>query len=297
MSNARIMSNASNGTHSVWNNCKELRHMILDGHIHIWNSSLEGPLKDQLTQTGIDGGVIISRPPQSFGPPEFLPAAPAEERMDCLLAQCAGGEALYPFYWIDPTEDDAVSQVSMAADRGALGFKVICSHHYPGDPRAMKTYAAISEADKPILFHSGILWDGTPSSQYNRPVGFECLLEVPNLRFALAHISWPWCDELIAVYGKFQHNEQGIEMFVDTTRGTPDIYRRDAMTKLYTVGYKTMGEHVFFGTDSNTDNYREKTNVQKHVNDDREILTDLGLKPQELDAYFAGNLKRFLGLR
>ena len=27
------------------------------------------------------------------------------------------------------------------------------------------------------------------------------LLDVRGLRFSLAHIGWPWCDELIAVYG------------------------------------------------------------------------------------------------
>ena len=63
----------------------------------------------------------------------------------------------------------------------------------------MEVFRTISQADRPILFHSGILWDGKPSGPYNHPAGFESLLEVDGLRFCLAHISWPWCDELIAV--------------------------------------------------------------------------------------------------
>lgn len=76
-----------------------------------------------------------------------------------------------------------------------------------------------------------------PSSQYNRPSEFEPLLEINGLKFSLAHISWPWCDELIAVYGKFLNAYAGnpdhsVEMFIDITPGTPPIYRQEVLTKL-----------------------------------------------------------------
>ena len=74
------------------------------------------------------------------------------------------------------------------------------------------------------------MWDGKPSGPYNRPVGFESLLEVQGLRFCMAHVSWPWCDELVAVYGKVlngytNRRDLTVEMFVDITPGTPPIYR------------------------------------------------------------------------
>ena len=97
----------------------------------------------------------------------------------------------------------AEDQIVMAAEKSIMGFKVICDRYFPGDKRAMEIFRIIAKTKRPILFHSGILWDGKPSSQYNRPSEFESLLEINHLRFSLAHISWPWCDELIAVYEKF----------------------------------------------------------------------------------------------
>ena len=74
-----------------------------------------------------------------------------------------------------------------------------------------------------------------------------------GLRFALAHVSWPWVDECLAVYGKFlnaltRRRELSVEMFIDTTPGTPRIYRQEVLTKLMTIGYDV--EHnILFGTD------------------------------------------------
>ena len=31
----------------------------------------------------------------------------------------------------------------------------------------------------------------------------EAGFDIPGLRFCCAHISWPWCEECVAVYGKF----------------------------------------------------------------------------------------------
>ncbi len=113
----------------------------------------------------------------------------------------------------------------------------MCSRFYPGDSRAIKVYKAIAERRKPILFHSGILFDGQDSSRFNRPFEFEALINIEGLRFALAHISWPWHDECIAVYGKLlcvRNSRPGVmdEMFIDTTPGTPAIYREEVLTKL-----------------------------------------------------------------
>ena len=59
----------------------------------------------------------------------------------------------------------------------------------------MKVYNEIAKHEKPVLFHSGILWDGLNSSSTTSP-RFEALLEVNGLKFALAHVSWPWHDEV-----------------------------------------------------------------------------------------------------
>jgi len=176
---------------------------------------------------------------------------------------------------------------------------VICDRYFPGDRKALKVFKCIARAGKPILFHSGILWDGKPSSRYNKPSEFEALLEVKGLRFALAHISWPWCDELIAVYGKFL-NAQGsdanpaAEMFIDITPGTPPIYREEALTRLFSVGYD-IDHNVIFGSDSCTNGYNARW-VKEWLSRDRKIFRKIGLGKKTIDAVYAGNLMRFVGL-
>jgi predicted TIM-barrel fold metal-dependent hydrolase len=154
-----------------------------------------------------------------------------------------------------------------------------------------------AKVGKPMLFHSGILWDGTPSSVHCRPALFEVLLEVAGLRFALAHISWPWIDECIAVYGKFlnahhRRPEMTSEMFIDLTPGTPRIYRREALTKLLTVGYKV--EHnLLFGTDCGTENYRIE-HAKDWIARDSEIYQSLGISDTTVEDIFGNNLLRFI---
>lgn len=263
--------------------------MKIDAHIHILPGQIEQDrLIRQMHRAGIDGGCLISERPSDDTTPH--------QRLQRLLEWTDGATDLHSLYWIDPVAPDATKTAESAVASGVAGFKVICSAHAPGDPRAMETYRAIAAQGKPILFHSGILWDGKPSSEYNRPAAFEALLDVPNLRFSLAHMSWPWVDECVAVYGKFLnatiHRSDAPEMFVDTTPGTPEIYRSDALTKFYTVGYDVAGNMVF-GSDSVTTNYNSDW-VRGWLARDTAILADLGVDSSTVDRLFGGNILRWL---
>ncbi|MEA1949742.1 MAG: amidohydrolase family protein, partial [Planctomycetota bacterium] len=268
--------------------------MIIDGHVHIHHGKKDPALlMERLAEAGMSGAVAISLPPQAYS--TGAESAPAGERLDDLMAFTEQQEQLYPLFWIDPTQSDAVEQVGQAVARGVAGFKVICHDFDAGDPRAMKVFRAIAEQGKSILFHSGILWDGMPSSPFNRPSQFEALLEVDGLRFALAHISWPWCDELIAVYGKFLNAYDrrpglSVEMFVDVTPGTPPIYRRDALTKLFTVGYD-VENNVIFGTDCDANDYNVAWGREWIARDD-EIYEQIGVGPEVRKKIYHDNLMR-----
>jgi predicted TIM-barrel fold metal-dependent hydrolase len=270
---------------------------ILDGHIHIIEGGVPHPeMVNRMQQAGVSGGVVISRPPAAYS--AVASPAPPARRMEEAASWAFSGSELYPFFWIDPTEADAVQQVEMAMAGGAAGFKVICHAFEPGDARAIPVYRAIAKHDRPILFHSGILWDGRASSRYCRPVLFEDLLEVEGLKFALAHVSWPWYDECIAVYGKYlnaltRRSELNVEMFIDLTPGTPPIYRQDMITKLMTVGYD-IEHNLIFGTDCVTSNYNVKS-ATEWIERDTGIYRSLGVDQQVVEDIFANNLLRFLG--
>ena len=234
--------------------------MILDGHIHtrhtpdISGRKCRQSLLANMKEAGVDGGMIFSMDPLGDGR-QFT----ASERLDKLMDITGGQPGLYTAYWLDPTADDAQQQVDLAVSYGVNSFKVICSRFHPADERAMATYNKISEAGKPILFHSGICWDGLNSARYNRPGEFECLINVPNLKFTLAHVSWPWCDECIAVYGKFNNafywrDDVSCEMFIDVTPGTPPLWREEVFKKLFCGDYD-VAHNVIFGSDSSAHTY------------------------------------------
>lgn len=271
--------------------------MLLDGHIHIEEGTVNaGEFHNNLQKAGIDGGVVLSLSPNSFYFNKCTHTS--ADRLDNLFSWVGSHSGLYPFYWIDPMEDDAAEQVYLADKYGVCGFKIICNNFFPGCEKAMQVYREIAKTKKPILFHSGIIWNGQASSRYNRPCEFEDLLEIIGLRFSLAHVSWPWCDENIAVYGKFKDSyslrpELNAEMFIDLTPGTPPIYRREVLTKLLTVGYD-IDKNLVFGTDCMANHYN-CAYAREWADRDNVIYTSLGIDDKAVQNIFSGNLKRFLG--
>jgi len=275
--------------------------MILDGHIHMApvpggdydaNRSL---LLSRMAQAGVSGGTLLSLDPSQAGE-----RYTGKERIDQVLALRGAEPNLFAFHWIYPPDEDALDQVDYAVSKGIDGFKIICEDFYPRDERCMAVCRRAAAAGKPVLFHSGICWDGKDSARYNRPGEFECLLDVPNLRFTLAHVSWPWCDECIAVYGKFSnayslHPNLSCEMFVDLTPGTPPLWREDALKKLFCGDYEVM-HNVIFGTDCDTVTYNVKW-VTDWLRRDNDIYQRLGLSVNEkfLPHIYGENLLRFLG--
>ena len=187
-----------------------------------------------------------------------------------------------------------------AADKpGADGQSIwlgVRDRFYPRAKRAMPVFQSIARAGKPILFHSGILWDGKDSARYNRPGEFEALVDIDGLKFCLAHISWPWCDELVAVYGKFLNartRNRNVEMFVDTTPGTPVIFRREVLSKLFGSDYD-VSRNIIFGTDCRANDYTD-TWAREWIARDLEILSALHIEEKTVRAVFADNLQRFVG--
>ena len=271
---------------------------FIDCHMHMESQMVE--LDDflaRLDEAGVDGAGVFSFAPTSYDEPKSAdcPVTPAQN-IALLKDWMSRSDRIYGTFYINPTDMDAIEQVDQAVEAGIVAFKVICYDHYPDDPRAMKTYKHIAELGKPVMFHSGILYSPHASSKYNRPVSFEPLIEIPNLRFSLAHISWPWVDEFVSLYGHWNYmKERGwvtSELFCDTTPGTPSIYRYEALNKLYNVGYK-IEDNIMLGIDCTWD---YSVDYSKQIqNNDIEIFKKLGLSNEQKEKYFYKNYLRFIG--
>ena len=209
---------------------------IFDMHVHCKNTApAPKKLLESMEKAGVYGGCVFSSPPkeQEY---EGLGVLTFDERIEQVLSWTRGYEdRLFPVMWIHPFEEDIAEKVHEAVKRGIVAFKMICTNYYVHDERSMMLLREIAKLDVPVIFHTGILWDGNVSSQYNRPINWEALLDIEGIRFSMGHCSWPWVDECIALYGKFLHakNEgKNVDMFFDITPGTPKIYREELLTKL-----------------------------------------------------------------
>lgn len=262
--------------------------MILDGHIHLNGAAKPIDLSRKMTEAGVDGGIILSLPPEGHDGAETK----FQDALSGVLELCSNVKNTYPVYWIDPLATKALEKVDEAVKQGIAGFKIIHTEAEPGDPLSMEVYRRIAHHNKPILFHSGILWNKGPSSNFNRPANFECLMEVEGLRFALAHISWPWCDECIAVFGKIQMMAPDVKMYVDITPGTPEIYRKNALYKLLNCGYQT-SDRVIFGSDNCAEDY-DSGWAAGWIRMDKDIYNRLSVTREVQSNIFEHNLVRFI---
>ncbi len=266
-----------------------------DAHVHVYRGTPDPKgFAARLAEAGLRGAVILSENPDPLD--GSAPPVPAEA-MDRVIEWAAASETVYPFYWIDPVAEGALDLVDLAVEKGLFGFKVIPSRFFPGDERAMPVYERIARHGKPLLFHSGILWDGRPSSAFTRPGNFDALIDIEGLRFCLAHVSWPWCDECIAVYGKFLNAltraaKPRAEMHIDITPGTPKIYRRDVLAKLFLTGYDVT-DRVQFGSDCRANGYAVSW-ARDWLATDAEIFAALGPDAVDPDSVYRRALATFL---
>lgn len=269
---------------------------IFDMHIHA-RGKTPSPEKliSEMDKAGVYGGCVFSAPPEEQGIPD-LGSASFEERLLEIEGWCKGYEdRLFPVMWIHPREENITEKVRRAVKCGVAAFKMICTDYYVYEQQPMALLREIASLGVPVIFHTGILWDGNVSSSYNRPLCFESLLNIEGLRFSMGHCSWPWIDECIAMYGKFLNAKSRgatAEMFFDVTPGTPEIYRRELFTKLYTIGYN-VGDNIMFGLDSYADAWNSDW-AKKWLKLDGEIMDRLGVCRRYREKMYSDNLMRFL---
>ncbi|MFD9888504.1 amidohydrolase family protein [Amycolatopsis sp. NPDC059027] len=120
-------------------------------------------------------------------------------------------DVLIPFASVDPWKGKAGAREArrLVTEHGVRGFKFHPSIQgfAPNDPVAYPLYEVIEELGVPALFHSGQtgIGAGVPGGggirlKYSNPMLVDDVaVDFPELRIILAHPSFPWQDEALAV--------------------------------------------------------------------------------------------------
>ena len=252
--------------------------MAVDVHVHSRGGESATEILKAMDEAGMDRIFL-------FGPYPGMDADKQRESDD-FIAKIASeaGDRIVPFAFIEPRLDSAPQEVDRAINElGIKAVKMIPMQWYPGGPEARAVYEKVQELGVPILFHSGILWGVRDDSQYCRPVYYEALLEYPKIKFAMAHMSWPWYDELLAVCGKFRAARRD-QIYIDITSGAPRLWKVDALRKALVY----LGDEIMmFGSDASATG---AAYMRQRMEEDMSMLREeVGVRKETIEKIFSTN--------
>ncbi|MDL4816254.1 amidohydrolase family protein [Actinomadura opuntiae] len=197
-------------------------------------------------------------------------------------------DVLIPFASIDPYKGKAgVREARRLVEQyGVRGFKFHPSIQgfAPNDPLAYPLYEAIEELGVPALFHTGQtgIGAGVPGGggirlKYSNPMLVDDVaVDFPELRIILAHPSFPWQDEALAVANHKPY------VYIDLSGWSPKYFP----PQLVRYANSLLKDKVLFGSDYPV------------ITPDR-WLTDfakLEIKPEVRPKILKDNAARLLGL-
>jgi predicted TIM-barrel fold metal-dependent hydrolase len=160
-------------------------------------------------------------------------------------------DVLIPFASIDPAKGKMGAREArrLVQDYGVRGFKFHPSMQgfYPNDRKAYVLYEAIQEARVPALFHTGQTGAGAGARaglgvrlKYSNPIYLDDVaVDFPDMPIILAHPSFPWQDEALAVA---THKPN---VYIDLSGWSPKYFPANLVQYSNTL----LKDRVLFGSD------------------------------------------------
>ena len=160
-------------------------------------------------------------------------------------------DVLIPFASIDPAKGRAgvLEARRLVEELGVRGFKFHPSVQafYPNDPAVYPLYEVLQELGVPALFHSGQtgIGSGLPGGggirlKYSNPLHLDDVaVDFPDLTIIIAHPSFPWQDEALAVAS---HKPR---VYIDLSGWSPKYFP----PQLVTYANSLLKHKVMFGSD------------------------------------------------
>jgi len=176
---------------------------------------------------------------------------PVPDNIEIAELAAEHADVIIPFASVDPARGAAGVRLArrLAADYGVRGFKFHPSTQgfYPNDRMAYPLYEVIAEHGLVALFHTGQTGAGagTPGGggirlKYANPLHVDDVAaDFPDLDIILAHPSFPWQDEALAVA---THKPQ---VYIDLSGWSPKYFPPQLVQYANTL----LKDKVLFGSD------------------------------------------------
>ncbi|WP_166875580.1 amidohydrolase family protein [Salinibacterium sp. ZJ450] len=160
-------------------------------------------------------------------------------------------DVLIPFGSIDPAKGSAAVDEArrLVTERGIRGFKLHpnLQAFFPNERSVYPFYEQIEQLNVPIIFHtgqsgvgSGLHGAGGLRLKYSNPLHIDDVaVDFPDLRIVMAHPSFPWQDEALAVAAKNPN------VYIDLSGWSPKYFPPN----LVQYANSLLKDRVLFGSD------------------------------------------------
>jgi predicted TIM-barrel fold metal-dependent hydrolase len=172
----------------------------------------------------------------------------------------------------------------------ALKFYTGYEHFYPADPRLRIFLSMLVKHDRPVIFHSGDLYDKIPGAKlkYSHPLAVdELAAELPDLKIIIAHLGSPWALDAAQVCYKNKHVYADCSGF---TYGAFDEKQQRRFTRMWEtfdeICEGQAADKILFGSDWPISDMRSYTSVVRACAGDA----------ASAEKIFAGNARKVFGL-
>lgn len=219
---------------------------ITDCHFHLNGTCDPADLLRGMDANGVDRILLLSENERN----SFYETR--RKILYCAEVAKAAPDRISPMAWVEPTIPGMADLVEEAfTDLNYVGVKIIPDHWFVFEERLEPFWERMNALAAPILFHTGILYAHDDGSRFCQPLWLEKLMHYPRIKFVMAHLSWPWCEEHLAVMGRMrdaaEHGGWEWQSYSDITVGTPPHIHKQALANAVDfVG----PDHIMWGSDT-----------------------------------------------
>jgi predicted TIM-barrel fold metal-dependent hydrolase len=255
---------------------------ITDCHIHVEGEADPADVLRGMDAAGVDRIVVLSSQ-------ERVSLSETRRKvLSCKRLMDAAPDRITGLAFVDPTITGMAGLVAEAVtELGYTGIKIIPDHWFAYEERLEPFWERMNTLATPILFHTGILYANDDGSRFCKPLWLEKLLHYPRIKFAMAHISWPWCEEHLAVMGRMRDaaNQGGFEWqsYTDITPGTPPHIHKQALENAISF---SGADRIMWGSDTFLPGDMENTSFR--VKHDMALLNEIGVSDTDIQRIMSG---------